>query len=60
MTEKIFADIHNELIQIKRLLILQAIKGGADGTEIAHALKVTKARISQLFPVNKIKKGVHK
>jgi len=42
--------------QIKRLLMLQLIRDGASGDEIALALGITKQRVSQIFPISKIRK----
>ena len=41
--------------QIKRLIMLQLIRDGASGEEIALALSITKARVSQIFPISKIR-----
>lgn len=45
-----------ELEQIKRLLVLQLIKDGVTATEIGKALGITQQRVSQMFPVSKLKK----
>ncbi len=43
-----------ELENIERLLMLLLFKMGASGDEIAGALGVTKARVSQMMPARKI------
>jgi len=45
-----------ELEQIKRLLVLQLIKDGVTATQIGKALGITQQRVSQMFPVSKLKK----
>jgi len=56
METKQFETIIKELDHIKRLLVIQLLINGADGVAIAHALGITKARVSQLYPVSKLKK----
>jgi DNA-directed RNA polymerase specialized sigma subunit len=43
-----------ELENIQRLLMLLLFKMGASGDEIAQALGVSKARVSQMMPARKI------
>jgi len=43
-----------ELENIQRLLMLLLFKMGASGDEIAGALGVTRARVSQMMPARKI------
>ena len=43
-----------ELENIQRLLMLLLFKMGASGDEIAGALGVSKARVSQMMPARKI------
>ncbi len=56
MEAKQFEAIIKELDQIKRLLVIQLLLGGADGGTIGHALGIKRSRVSQLFPINKFKK----
>jgi len=48
--------ILKELEMIRRLLMLVAIKIGANGVELGVALDVSKQRVSQLIAAGKIKK----
>lgn len=60
MNEAVFGDILKELAQIKKLLVTQLILQGVDGGTIANTLGVTNGRISQIFPVGKLKKQIKK
>jgi predicted transcriptional regulator len=44
-----------ELRDIKRLLVLLLLKGGASQTEIAKALEVAQATVSRQFGMGKVK-----
>jgi DNA-binding MarR family transcriptional regulator len=58
---KITSDQHNdattsELTQIKRLLVLLLMKGGASQEEIALALQVDRSQVSRLLPSSKVER----
>lgn len=47
--------ILEELINIKKLLIMHLIKNGTNGKNIGELLGLSKSRISQLVPSRKVK-----
>ena len=46
----------DELVAIKRLLVLQLITSGVQATSIASALGVNKSSVSRLVPTRKVKR----
>ena len=46
--------LEDEVLAIKRLLILQLLKTGAGQKEVAFALGMDKGNFSRMFPVRKI------
>ena len=49
--------IIDELVAIKRLLVLQLITSGVQATSIASALGVDKSSVSHLVPTRKVKRS---
>ena len=47
----------DELVAIKRLLVLQLITSGVQATSIASALGVNKSSVSRLVPTRKVKRS---
>lgn len=47
----------DELVAIKRLLVLQLITSGVQATSIASALGVDKSSVSRLVPTRKVKRS---
>jgi predicted XRE-type DNA-binding protein len=43
-------DLRDEMIAIKKLIILALMRGGASQAQIASALGVDQSRVSRLFP----------
>jgi predicted XRE-type DNA-binding protein len=50
MDQKTTEMIHNELVDIKRILTLMLLRDGASQEEIASALGVNQSSISRMFP----------
>lgn len=50
--------IYNELVEIKKLLILQLISAGVSDVVIGKILGVSSARIRQIVPIKAAKKRV--
>lgn len=48
--------VASELTQIKRLLVLLLMKGGATQQEIALALQVDQSHVSRLLPSSKVER----
>lgn len=46
----------DELVAIKRLLVLQLITSGVQATSIASALGVNQSSVSRLVPTRKVKR----
>ena len=48
--------VADELVSIKRLLVLQLVTSGVQGKDIAKALGVDPSAVSRLVPTRKVKK----
>lgn len=58
MTKKVkgSSDVHNELVDIKKLLILKLLADGVSQTQIATALGMDPGNLSRLVPARLAKK----
>lgn len=48
--EKVKNEVHDELVSIKKLLIVALVRSGLSQTEVATALGVNQTTVSRMFP----------